>query len=240
MVFETDADTATRLPIHTTPTRPNCHALNAWLDREGIDFNKRDLTTRVVMEEALTHYGVRVAPLIAGDDWFANGNFAKHIYRNFKPGDAVQIERWLGSFWFRHSHIGPILAVAGGSGLAPIQSIVKTALLMGMAQPIHLCFGRRTIRDRYQLHHLHSLAGQHRNLHFIPVLCAESGVTPLRMGYVGSAIADDIKDLDGWRPYTDGSPVKIETMTARLRHEDLHADVFFTQVEGDALQRSQG
>jgi glutaredoxin len=50
MVFETDADTATHLPIHTTPTCPSCDAQNAWLDREGIDFNEGDLTYPVVTE----------------------------------------------------------------------------------------------------------------------------------------------------------------------------------------------
>lgn len=171
-----------------------------------------------------------------------------HIHRNLKPGDAVQIEGPFGSSWLRHGHTGPILAIAGGSGLAPIQSIVETALSMGMAQPIHLYFGVRTTRDLYQLHYFHALADRYDNLHFIPVLSGETGTTPFRTGYVADAVADDIKDLDGWKTYTAGPPVMIDTvmegtMAAGLRQEDLHADVFFTPEEGDArafaLQRSQ-
>lgn len=171
-----------------------------------------------------------------------------HIHRNLKLGDAVRIEGPFGSSWLRHGHTGPILAIAGGSGLAPIQSIVETALSMGMAQPIHLYFGVRTTRDLYQLRRFHELTDRYDNLHFIPVLSAETGTTPFRTGYVGDAVADDIKDLDGWKTYTAGPPMMIDTvmeatMTAGLRQEDLHADVFFTPEDGDtravALQRSQ-
>lgn len=176
------------------------------------------------------------------------GATSGYIHRQVKPGDSVRIEGPFGSSWLRHGHTGPILAVAGGSGLAPIQSIVETALSMGMAQPIHLYFGVRTTRDLYQLHRFQELANQHDNLHFIPVLSSETGATPFRTGYVGDAVADDIKDLDGWKAYTAGPPVMMDTvmeatMAAGLRQEDLHADVFFTPEDGDAravaLQRSQ-
>ena len=171
-----------------------------------------------------------------------------HIHRNLKPDDAVRIEGPFGSSWLRHGHTGPILAVAGGSGLAPIQSIVETALSMGMTQPIHLYFGARTTRDLYQLHHFHEMADRYDNLHFIPVLSGETGTTSFRTGYVADAVADDIKDLDGWKAYTAGPPAMIDTvmettMAAGLRQEDLHADFFFTPEDGDARsfarQRSQ-
>lgn len=176
------------------------------------------------------------------------GATSEHIHRNLKPGDAVQIEGPFGSSWLRHGHTGPILAVAGGSGLAPIQSIVGTALSMGMAQPIHLYFGVRTAHDLYQAHHFRTLANQQDNLHFIPVLSDETGATPFRTGYVADAVSDDIKDLDGWKTYTAGPPAMIDTVmeattTAGLRQEDLHADVFFTPEDDAArtftTQRSQ-
>jgi CDP-4-dehydro-6-deoxyglucose reductase/ferredoxin-NAD(P)+ reductase (naphthalene dioxygenase ferredoxin-specific) len=167
------------------------------------------------------------------------GATSEHIHRNLKPGDAVRIKGPFGSSWLRHGHTGPILAIAGGSGLAPIQSIIATALSMGMAQPIHLYFGVRTARDLYRAHHFQDLANRHLNLHFIPVLSDETGATPFRTGYVSDAVADDIKDLDGWKTYTAGPPPMIDavmatTATAGLRQEDLHADVFFTPEDDDA------
>ncbi|SMR83846.1 MULTISPECIES: glutaredoxin family protein [Stenotrophomonas] len=49
--------------LYTTPTCPDCHTLKAWLDREGIMFEERDLSIREVMEEAKARTGVRVAPI---------------------------------------------------------------------------------------------------------------------------------------------------------------------------------
>ncbi|MCE8000936.1 MAG: glutaredoxin family protein [Rhodobiaceae bacterium] len=77
MVFTAHTDPAIRLTIYTTPTCPDCRALKAWLDREGILYDERDLSDPAIMQEALARYGVRVAPITAGDDWFAYGTFAK-------------------------------------------------------------------------------------------------------------------------------------------------------------------
>lgn len=77
MVSETDTDAVIGLTIYTTPTCPDYRALKAWLDREGILYDERDLTDPAVMEEAKARYGVRVAPITAGDDWFVYGAFAK-------------------------------------------------------------------------------------------------------------------------------------------------------------------
>lgn len=167
------------------------------------------------------------------------GAVSHYIHERLKPGDTVEINGPFGSSWLRHGHTGPILAVAGGSGLAPIQSIVETALSMGMAQQIHLYFGVRNARDLYHVHRFRDLESRYANLHFIPVLSDETGATPFRTGYVSDAVADDIKDLDGWKTYTAGPPPMIDavmatTAAAGLRQEDLHADVFFTPEDDDA------
>ncbi len=49
--------------IYTTPTCPDCWALKAWLEREEIAFEERDLSDPMIMAEAKTRTGVRVAPI---------------------------------------------------------------------------------------------------------------------------------------------------------------------------------
>jgi len=49
--------------IYTTPTCPDCWALKAWLKREGIPFEERDLSDPKIMAEAKARTGVRVAPI---------------------------------------------------------------------------------------------------------------------------------------------------------------------------------
>lgn len=77
MVVGSDQETTTLVTVYTTPTCPDCHALKAWLDREGIRVDERDLTDPVIMDEALERYGVRVAPITVIGDWFTYGTFAK-------------------------------------------------------------------------------------------------------------------------------------------------------------------
>lgn len=49
--------------IYTTPTCPDCWALKAWLAREGVAFEERDLTDPKIMTQAKARTGVRVAPI---------------------------------------------------------------------------------------------------------------------------------------------------------------------------------
>ncbi|KHQ51994.1 glutaredoxin family protein [Mameliella alba] len=62
--------------IYTTPTCPDCRQLKAWLDREDIAYQERDLADPEIMQEAKTRYGVRVAPVTVIGNWFTYGTFA--------------------------------------------------------------------------------------------------------------------------------------------------------------------
>ncbi|EKF41481.1 oxidoreductase FAD-binding subunit [Nitratireductor indicus C115] len=161
------------------------------------------------------------------------GAASEHAVGTLRVGDKVLVRGPLGSAFLREQHTGPILAVAGGSGLAPIKSIVEMALASGLRQPIHLYFGARTARDLYLTEHFGLLASTYGNFEFVPVLSEERGSARFRKGFVTTAIAEDLPDLDGWKAYMAGPPAMIETAGSLLqdrgvRNEDIHADVFFT------------
>jgi glutaredoxin len=59
------------IEIFSTPTCPDCQALKAWLEREGVSFVERDLRDPAVAEDAKRRTGVRVAPItIVGGEVF--------------------------------------------------------------------------------------------------------------------------------------------------------------------------
>ena len=160
------------------------------------------------------------------------GVTSEHVHFGLKTGDRVALEFPLGSSYLRQHHSGPILCIAGGSGLAPIKSIVETALAHGMKQPIHVYFGARGARDLYLVEHFESLADRHNNLSFTAVL-SDTQVAPHRHGFVTDAVAEDLADFDGWKAYVAGPPPMVDAAMAMafargLRPEDMHADVFFT------------
>lgn len=72
--------------IYTTPTCPDCWALKAWLNKEGIAFEERDLSDPKIMAEAKACTGVRVAPITLVGEKVFYGTFPSQ-----KPGLAVAL-----------------------------------------------------------------------------------------------------------------------------------------------------
>jgi glutaredoxin len=72
--------------IYTTPTCPDCRALKAWLDREGIAYEERDLSDPRIMAEAKARTGVRVAPISLVGEKVFYGTFSSQ-----KPGLTVAL-----------------------------------------------------------------------------------------------------------------------------------------------------
>lgn len=58
----------------------------------------------------------------------ADGRVTGYIANTLKVGDAVRVSGPLGSAYLRRKHEGPMLCVAGGTGLAPILSIIRRVL----------------------------------------------------------------------------------------------------------------
>lgn len=161
------------------------------------------------------------------------GAVSDPIHAQVRPGAPVLVEGPFGSSFLRERHAGPMLCIAGGSGLAPIKCIVEAAIASGMRQPIHIYFGARSSRDLYLVEHFRALTRQHSYLTFTPVLSDVSGDGIWRTGLVTDAVAEDLQDLDGWKAYCAGPPGMVEaaiqtTRTNGLRSGDLHADVFHT------------
>ncbi len=171
----------------------------------------------------------------------AGGASSAHVAERLELGADVRVEGPFGTSWLREAHRGTILALAGGSGLAPIKSLVERALDLGMAQAIRLYFGVRDERDLYLEDHFLGLRARHTNLAFIPVLSEPSAPTTRRCGFVHQALAADVDDLDGCKAYLAGPPVMVEAATALLvgrgmRREDVHADAFYTEADTAGLE----
>jgi len=162
-----------------------------------------------------------------------HGAASERVASTVAVGDEVTVRGPYGSAFLRHRHTGPILAIAGGSGMAPIKSIVETALDHGFRQPIHLYFGVRQELDLYLVEHFRTLCENHPNLAFIPVLSQVEHSVRFRTGTVTRALAEDLQDLDGWQTYMAGPPAMTDSVTPvllerGLQRDELHVDVFFT------------
>jgi len=191
----------------------------------------RDFSMANRPDEAGLEFHVRLLP---------GGTVSRFIADSLAVGDKVRIDGPMGIAYLRDSHRGPILAIAGSTGLAPILSIVATALDKGMPQPIHLYFGVRDERDLYDMDRLEALADAHDNLTVVPVLSDPVAPTERRTGFVTDAVARDFADLDGAKAYVAGPPAMVEAAVPLLvrlgvRRADCHYDAFYTEAEKAAV-----
>jgi len=164
----------------------------------------------------------------------AGGRVSGYIANALKPGDTVRVSGPLGSAYLRRKQEGPMLCVAGGTGLAPILSILRGAIAHGMHNPIHLYFGVRSPRDVYGLDWLAEVARSHPAFKLHVVVTSGGDTREQRCGLVTDAIEQDLGSLDGWRAYLCGSPPMVEAATVLARRKGIapahiHADAFYTQ-----------
>ncbi len=197
---------------------------------EGLPSRQYSMANRPDQSELEFH--IRVVP---------GGEVSTYANERLGPGTKVRIKGPGGTAYWRETHQGPVLAVAGGSGLAPIKSIVESVLREGFEHPIHFYFGVRDERDLYMTEEFEALAAKHPNLSFTPVLSEPSGETARRTGFVTDAVKADLKNLEGYRAYLCGPPPMVEAGATLAREmgvlpEHVYADAFYTEAEKKALE----
>ena len=166
------------------------------------------------------------------------GAYTDHVFTKMKERDILRFEGPLGTFFLRESE-KPIVFVASGTGFAPIKSIIESALAKGIARPMTLYWGCRTLKDLY-LHELPARwAQEHANFRYIPVLSdalPEDSWTG-RTGFVHRAVMEDFPDLSGMQVYACGVPVMVDaarqdfTLQCGLPENEFYADSFTTAAD---------
>jgi len=189
---------------------------------------ERDYSMASLPGETPLEFHVRLVP---------GGAVSAYVHGTLRLGDMLSMHGPFGTAFLRPEGTGPILAVAGGSGLAPIRSIVASALRAGLGSDIHLYFGVRDERDLYLEDQFKALARRHANLRFVPVLSQPSDPTIRRQGFLADVLREDFQDLSGWTAYLAGPPVMVETCEAALfplglARDCCHADPFYDQSHG--------
>ena len=165
-----------------------------------------------------------------------DGRVTAYLFNELKVGDAVRVSGPLGTAYLRTRHEGPMLCVAGGTGLAPILAILRGAIDAGMTNPIHLYFGVRSPQDLYGLEQLRALQAALPSLKLQIVLTTDDQPgSGRRVGLVTDAIAQDIKDFKGWRAYVCGAPPMVEATAALLKQRGIeehhvYADAFYASA----------
>ena len=160
------------------------------------------------------------------------GRVTEHVFSTLAAGDALRISGPLGTAYLRTKHEGPMLCVGGGTGIAPVMSIIRGAIAAGMRNPIHLYFGVRSTEDLYDAERLQALADQHPDLKLNIVVATGAVAKGHRSGLVTDAIKADLPNLTDWRGYFCGAPAMVEALNMLAKQlgmdpAKIHADAFY-------------
>jgi ferredoxin-NAD(P)+ reductase (naphthalene dioxygenase ferredoxin-specific) len=160
------------------------------------------------------------------------GRVTDYVFSTLKVGDAVRISGPLGTAYLRQKHLGPILCVGGGTGIAPIVSIVRGAMAANMPNPVHVYFGVRSQEDSYDVERLRQIAQEHSNMQLHVVVATGPVREGLRSGLVTDAIQTDLPSLNNFVGYFCGAPVMVEALNRLAQSlgmplEKIHADAFY-------------
>jgi CDP-4-dehydro-6-deoxyglucose reductase len=166
----------------------------------------------------------------------AGGQFTTHVFETMKERDILRLEGPHGNFRVRddgdHGVGKPIIFLAGGTGFAPIKSMIESAIHHGVVRPMQIYWGARD-RSGLYMHDLPSRwAADYAQISYVPVL-SEATVADAwdgRTGLVHRAVLDDHADLSGHQVYACGAPAMIDAAKRDFAARGLPADQFFADA----------
>lgn len=154
-------------------------------------------------------------------------------------GDRVTVSGPFGTAFLRTDDASPIVAVGGGTGIAPILSMLSSGLGKGISQDIRLYFGVRNEADLFSMDQLQSLASAHKNLSLNVVLSSPSARSARwRQGRLDAVLKADLASMamTSWRAYVAGSPAMVNAVNTTLAAMGVpssrrHCDPFLTAAD---------
>lgn len=156
-----------------------------------------------------------------------SGGLSDRLCEGTATGDEIDVRGPFGAAYWRDRHPGPILAIAGGTGLAPMKAICEAALAAGHNRDVHLYVGVRTEADIYLERHFIELQRRHPNFRYVAVVSEPAEPSGRRRGLVGQAVAADFQLLYGHQCYLAGPRAMVDACRTMLKLKGVPAhDVF--------------
>jgi CDP-4-dehydro-6-deoxyglucose reductase len=160
------------------------------------------------------------------------GLFTEQVFSSMKVRDILRFNGPHGSFYLREDSQKPLILLAGGTGFAPIKSIVEQAIAQGITRPMHIYWGVKARVDLYLPALPASWAAAQAHIQFIPVLSepAASDAWTGRTGLVHQAVTVDQPNLADFEVYACGSPGMIDAAKEDFLRAGLPEEAFFADV----------
>jgi CDP-4-dehydro-6-deoxyglucose reductase, E3 len=163
----------------------------------------------------------------------SGGQLSGWVHDVLRAGDRVLLSGPYGSFTAAPGKPGPVLFLAGGSGLAPVRALAEAALRRRTPAPVVLFFSARTERDLIDDERFRSWQRSHPGrFRYLRTLTRADGPPPA--GRIPAILGDWVGDLSGWRVYIAGAPGFVTGCAAAVRAcgarpGRVYTEEFFTE-----------
>ncbi len=140
------------------------------------------------------------------------GDFTGFVFEELKERDILRIEGPQGNFFIRNDlEHRPMILMGGGTGFAPLKSMIENLLEQGDRREIHMYWGAQTFEELYLDDLAADWAARHEHIHYRRAISnPEAPVDDAFMGFVHEAVVADFPDLSGFDVYMSGPPAMID------------------------------
>ena len=140
------------------------------------------------------------------------------LHENARVGETLTLRGPYGDFGFPAAHDGPLVALAGGTGLSPVLAALTAGLAAGFAHPIRLIFSVRNRREIFALEDLTRLVRRHPNFGWTVTLTRDADAPAIwRQGRIPALLAHDKPDLSTCAALIAGSPGFVDACAAAVQ-----------------------
>jgi NAD(P)H-flavin reductase/ferredoxin len=146
--------------------------------------------------------------------------FTSKTVPGLTKGDLLQIELPHGDFYLRQESQRPLLFIAGGTGFAPIKSIIDLLIQQNSSRPITLYWGARNPTGIYAPEHIAKWRTRRADMR-IEIVVSEATETEAwtgRRGLVHEAVLQDFPSLKDHDVYVCGAPAMVQATRSALQN----------------------
>ena len=162
------------------------------------------------------------------------GGFTGWVFDEMQERAILRLEGPQGTFFIRNDKTDrPMILMGGGTGFAPLKSMIEDLLAHHDTRPLHLFWGVRNQADLYMHEQARQWADQHEHIQYSTALSEpeEKGQANFT-GFVHEAVLQQSPGLYAHDIYMSGPPAMIDvSRTAFLAHGAEKRRIFFDSFE---------
>jgi ferredoxin-NADP reductase len=165
-----------------------------------------------------------------------DGEVSTYMHEVLVEGDLVEVRGPIGGYFVWEAALGgPLLLVAGGSGIVPLMSMIRHRRAAGSTVPTHLLYSSRTFEDIIYARELDRLQTEGSGLQVFHTLTRAQPAG--WQGYsrrIDGRMLEEVTAPLGQAPlaYICGPTLLVETVASALREGGMAADHIRTERFG--------